>query len=103
MGVAAAAEWYRPGAIPPSGTVWNAFVNVTGNPNVNPETAETYTAGFVYQPSSGRELWDGVTATTYSFGVNFMVTTIQHLKTQATDRLPVVDWKGGLDRLPVRR
>jgi len=181
MGVAAAAEWYGPGVIPPSGTVWNAFVNVTGNPNVNPETAETYTAGFVYQPSSGRELWDGVTATIdwyqielkdmiaaeaaeliYSqclnvatnptgdplhpaclrmnrnpvgggpsaatvgyvnaayakvsgidldvnwradlfggvFGVNFMVTTIQHLETQATDRLPVVDWTGSLGPTP---
>src|SRR5690606_940837 len=63
VGPAAAAEWYAPGSTQPSGTTWNAFVNLTGNPNVRPETAETYTAGFVYQPNSGRPLWDGITGT----------------------------------------
>jgi outer membrane receptor protein involved in Fe transport len=174
---AIAAEFYAPGTLQPNGNAWNAFYNVTGNPNVNPETAETYTAGFVFTPNSGRELWDGLTATidwyqievedmiaaesvlvVYeeclsvasnptgdtltpaclrlnrnpgsggaapatvgyvnaafakvsgvdltldwranlaggNFGVNFMVTALQNLKTQASSDAPVIDWKGSL-------
>jgi outer membrane receptor protein involved in Fe transport len=178
---AIASEYYAPGALQPNGGFWTPFVNATGNPLVNPEEARTWTAGFVYQPDSGRELWDGLTATVDwynieivdmisvepaevvyeeclsvtanptadplspaclrvnrnpgsggaapttvgyingafatvagvdltvdwradllggNFGVNFMVTSLQELKTQATQGSPVLDWKGSLGPTP---
>jgi outer membrane receptor protein involved in Fe transport len=174
---AISAEYYAPGSQQPNGGSWTPFVNATGNPFVDPEEATTWTAGFVYQPDSGRPLWDGITATvdwynieisdmisvepaevvyqeclsiasnpsadplhpaclrvnrnpgsggaapttvSYingafakvagvdltidwradlmggSFGVNFMVSSLQDLKTQATSASPVIDWKGSL-------
>jgi outer membrane receptor protein involved in Fe transport len=33
--------------------VWLPFVDATGNPKVNPETAKTVTAGFIWRPRSG--------------------------------------------------
>jgi iron complex outermembrane recepter protein len=33
--------------------VWLPFVDATGNPKVNPETAKTLTAGFIWRPRSG--------------------------------------------------
>jgi outer membrane receptor protein involved in Fe transport len=50
MGAVAASEWYSPGTTPPSPNSWNPFVNTKGNRYVDPETAETYTAGFVFVP-----------------------------------------------------
>ena len=72
---AVSAEWYGGGLLQPNGASWTPFVNATGNPNVAPEGAETYTAGIVYTPSSGRELWDGITATLdwYSIEVTDMI------------------------------
>src|SRR5690606_1028370 len=72
---AVASEWYGGGLLQPNGTSWTPFVNATGNPHVDPETAETYTAGIVYTPNSGRELWDGITATLdwYSIEVTDMI------------------------------
>jgi outer membrane receptor protein involved in Fe transport len=53
MGPEGAADWYDPSNIQPSGTTWSPFVNTRGDPYVDPETAETYTAGFVITPTSG--------------------------------------------------
>ncbi len=72
---AVSTEWYGGGLLQPNGASWTPFVNATGNPTVAPEVAETYTAGIVYTPSSGRELWDGITATLdwYSIEVTDMI------------------------------
>src|SRR5690606_2497350 len=72
---AIAQEYYAPGSDQPNGGSWTPFVNATGNTNVNPEEAETYTAGFVFTPDSGRALWDGITATVdwYSIEVTDMI------------------------------
>ncbi len=63
------------------------------------------TVGYVnaaYAKVSGIDLGVNWSADLFGgvFGVNFMVTTIQHLKTQATERLPVVDWRGSLGPTP---
>ena len=50
MGVGGAQTFYGAGAIQPNGNSALWFVNAVGNPNVKPEDATTYTAGFVFQP-----------------------------------------------------
>jgi len=60
---AVATEFYTPGSNQPSGFFWLPFVNATGSPVVNPETADTMTAGIVWQPSSGHQALDGLTLT----------------------------------------
>lgn len=57
---AVAAEFYGPGTVQPNGNFATPFVNATGNPLVDPEDAETWTAGFVWTPNSGRERLDGI-------------------------------------------
>lgn len=75
MGEAAAQDFYAPGATQPNGSSWTPTVNATGNPLVNPEEAESWTAGFVYQPNTGRELLDGLTASVdwYSIRITDMI------------------------------
>ncbi|HEX6999810.1 MAG TPA: TonB-dependent receptor [Gammaproteobacteria bacterium] len=177
MGPVGAATFYDPSTNQPLGNSWTPFVNATGNPHVDPETATTWTAGFVWQPQTGREKLDGLnltldwysidlrdmisvepaevvyeaclsvasnptgdpntpacqavfrnpqtgtaapTTVTYinaafaqvkgidftanwqtdlaggNFGVNFMLTKLLTMKTQATADSPVYDWKGSL-------
>jgi iron complex outermembrane recepter protein len=60
MGPVAAQAFYAPGALQPNAVVWLPFVNATGNPTVKPEEAKTWTAGFVWRPSTGRERLDGL-------------------------------------------
>lgn len=62
MGVAGASVFYGPGAVQPSGTSALWFVNAVGNPNVDPEDAKTYTAGFVFQPRWEHPLLAGFTS-----------------------------------------
>jgi outer membrane receptor protein involved in Fe transport len=45
-----ASVFYDPGTPQPNGNSALWFVNAVGNPNVNPEEATTWTAGFVIQP-----------------------------------------------------
>jgi iron complex outermembrane receptor protein len=61
MGVAGAATFYT--GTQPNGGLWTPFSNATGNPNVDPEDAETWTAGFVWTPNTGREKLDGLNLT----------------------------------------
>ncbi len=63
MGPAGAAQFYDPSTLQPNGFFWTPFVNATGNPKVNPETADTLTAGFVWSPNSGHEKLDGLNVT----------------------------------------
>jgi outer membrane receptor protein involved in Fe transport len=72
---AIAAEYYSPATQQPNGFFWTPFVNATGNPRVDPETAETWTAGFVWQPNSGRELLDGLSVSVdyYNIEVSDMI------------------------------
>jgi outer membrane receptor protein involved in Fe transport len=174
---AIAQEYYGPGFPQPLPASWTPFINTTGNPVVGPEEADTWTAGFVWRPNTGREKLDalqmsidwydieisdmiapeaaevvyqaclsaasnptadpnhpaclrvfrnpgsgGAAPTTVSyvnaafakvagtdvtvdwgtdmaggnFGVNFMVTYLGEMKTQASARSPVYDWKGSL-------
>jgi outer membrane receptor protein involved in Fe transport len=174
---AIAAEFYGPGTVQPNGFFSTPFVNATGNPQVDPEEAKTWTAGFVWRPNTGRERLDGLnvsidwydievtemisvepaevvyqaclsaasnptadpnhpaclrinrnpgngfaapTTVSYinaafarvagvdlavdwrtdlaggNFGVNFLVSSLQELKTQSTAASPVIDWKGSL-------
>jgi iron complex outermembrane recepter protein len=55
--------FYDPATPQPPGPSALWFVNAVGNPNVKPEDATTYTAGFVWQPNTGRELRDGFSGT----------------------------------------
>jgi outer membrane receptor protein involved in Fe transport len=75
MGAVGAATFYDASTIQPNGTSWTAFVNATGNPNVDPETATTWTAGFVWQPQSGHEMLDGLNLTLdyYSIDLQDMI------------------------------
>jgi len=174
---AIAQEYYGPGFPQPLPASWTPFINTTGTPTVGPEEADTWTAGFVWRPSTGREMLDGLqmsidwydieitdmiaaeaaevvyqaclsvssnptgdpnhpaclrvfrnpgsgaaapTTVGYvnaafakvagtdltvdwaadiaggNFGVNFMVTYLQEMKTQASPAAPVYDWKGSL-------
>jgi outer membrane receptor protein involved in Fe transport len=61
MGTAGSATFYT--GAQPNGNSWTPFSNATGNPQVNPEEAETWTAGFVWRPNSGRERLDGLSLT----------------------------------------
>jgi iron complex outermembrane receptor protein len=61
MGTAGAATFYT--GTQPNGNSWTPFSNATGNPSVNPEDAETWTAGFVWTPNTGREKLDGLNLT----------------------------------------
>jgi iron complex outermembrane recepter protein len=61
MGIGGAATFYT--STQPNGNSWTPFSNATGNPNVNPEDAETWTAGFVWTPNTGREKVDGLNLT----------------------------------------
>jgi outer membrane receptor protein involved in Fe transport len=58
-----ASVFYDPATPQPNGSSALWFVNAVGNPNVQPEDATTYTAGFVWQPSTGRPLRDGFSGT----------------------------------------
>jgi iron complex outermembrane receptor protein len=58
-----ASVFYDPGTLQPVGSSALWFVNAVGNPNVNPEDATTLTAGFVWQPRTGRTLRDGFSGT----------------------------------------
>jgi outer membrane receptor protein involved in Fe transport len=62
MGVGGAATFYGAGAIQPNGNSALWFVNAVGNPNVKPEDATTYTAGFVFQPRWEHPLLAGFTS-----------------------------------------
>ena len=75
MGAVAADAFYDPSNIQPNGFSWTPFVNATGNPTVDPETAKTLTAGFVWQPQSGREKLDGLNLTIdyYSIDLRDMI------------------------------
>jgi iron complex outermembrane receptor protein len=75
MGAVAADTFYDPSTNQPNGFFWTPFVNATGNPQVDPETATTLTAGFVWQPQSGREMLDGLNLTLdyYSIDVKDMI------------------------------
>ena len=59
MGTAGAAAYYAQpvSQMPQGGGLW--FVNATGNPNVKPEDATTYTGGLVFQPRSDNPLLAG--------------------------------------------
>ena len=63
MGPVGAALFYDPSTVQPNGNSALWFVNAVGNPNVEPEEATTWTAGFVFQPSSDKPLLEGFTAT----------------------------------------
>ncbi len=63
MGPVGAAVFYDPSTVQPNGNSALWFVNAVGNPNVAPEEATTWTAGFVFQPSSDKPLLEGFTAT----------------------------------------
>jgi len=63
MGSVGAGEFYAPGAVQPGGGSALWFVNATGNPNVKPEEATTYTAGLVYQPHWEHPLLAGFSST----------------------------------------
>ena len=58
-----ASVFYDPATPQPPGPSALWFVNAVGNPNVNPEDATTLTAGFVWQPRTGRPLRDGFSGT----------------------------------------
>ena len=58
-----ATVFYDPMTIQPDGASALWFVNAIGNPNVDPEEATTWTAGFVYTPSTGSPLRDGFSGT----------------------------------------
>jgi outer membrane receptor protein involved in Fe transport len=75
MGAVGADTFYDPSTRQPNGFSWTPFVNATGNPNVDPETATTWTAGFVWQPQSGREKLDGLNLTVdyYSIDLKDMI------------------------------
>ncbi|HEX6997228.1 MAG TPA: TonB-dependent receptor [Gammaproteobacteria bacterium] len=60
---AGAADFYDPSNPQPNGNSSNWFVNAVGNPDVDPEEATTWTAGFVYQPAGRGRLLDGFSAT----------------------------------------
>ncbi len=173
MGSVGAAAFYDPNNIQPNGNAALWFVNAVGNPHVNPETATTWTAGFVFQPldnlSATLDWYDidisdmiavepgwavyetclspasnptfdinnqacqritrnpttgGMTAADVSYinaggatlsgvdistdwrvdmhripgtlSLNFLVSALLKLQTQATPTAPVVDWKGSL-------
>jgi outer membrane receptor protein involved in Fe transport len=63
MGASGASIFYDPATVQPAGNFGLWFVNATGNPNVAPEEAETWTAGFVWQPETGKALRDGFSGT----------------------------------------
>jgi iron complex outermembrane receptor protein len=63
MGLEGAQNYYDPSTIQPSGSSSTWFVNAIGNPNVNPEEASTWTAGFVYQSQSANALLGGISGT----------------------------------------
>jgi iron complex outermembrane receptor protein len=63
MGSVGAAVFYDPSTVQPNGNSALWFVNAVGNPNVAPEEATTWTAGFVFQPDSDKRLLEGFTAT----------------------------------------
>ena len=75
MGQVGADTFYDPSTIQPLGNSWTPFVNATGNPKVDPETATTWTAGFVWQPQSGHEKLDGLNLTVdyYSIDLRDMI------------------------------
>ncbi len=75
MGPVGAAYFYDPSTLQPNGFFSTPFYNATGNPKVNPETATTWTAGFVWQPQSGREKLDALNLTVdyYSIDVADMI------------------------------
>jgi outer membrane receptor protein involved in Fe transport len=75
MGVVGAAEFYSPGAVQPNGGSALWFTNATGNPDVNPEEATTYTAGLVWQPRFEHPLLAGLSSTVdwYSIKIKDMI------------------------------
>jgi outer membrane receptor protein involved in Fe transport len=75
MGSSGASVFYDPGTIQPSGNFGLWFVNAVGNPQVNPEEATTYTAGFVWQPRTGKPLRDGFSGTIdyYKIDISHMI------------------------------
>ena len=75
MGTVGAAEFYGPGTVQPNGGSALWFTNATGNPNVNPEEATTWTAGLVWQPRFDQALLSGVSATVdwYSIKIRDMI------------------------------
>ena len=75
MGLGGAATFYGPGAVQPSGSGGLYFVNVVGNPKVNPEDSTTYTAGLVIQPRWENPLLSGFTSTIdwYDIKINGMI------------------------------
>jgi iron complex outermembrane recepter protein len=152
MGSVGATIFYDPSTVQPNGNSALWFVNAVGNPNVAPEEATTWTAGFVFQPSSDKPLLEGFTATVDFYeiniadmiavepgaavyeaclsaasnpsfinagdatvsgvdfaadwrpnleipgqlGINFLLTKLLDLETQATATSPTVDWVGTL-------
>ena len=75
MGPVAADYFYNPANPQPSPFFSLPFYSVTGNPNVNPETASTLTAGFVWQPQSGHDKLDALNLTVdyYSIDISDMI------------------------------
>jgi outer membrane receptor protein involved in Fe transport len=75
MGSVGADTFYDPSTPQPLGTSWTPFVNATGNPDVAPETATTWTAGFVWQPQSGHDKLDALDLTVdyYSIDLKDMI------------------------------
>ena len=63
MGPVGASVFYDPLTPQPQGNTAQYWVNTVGNPSVDPEEATTWTAGFVWQPNTGRALRDGFSAT----------------------------------------
>jgi outer membrane receptor protein involved in Fe transport len=63
MGSVGAAVFYDPATPRPNGTFGTYWLNTIGNPNVLPEEAKTWTAGFVWQPNTGHALRDGFSST----------------------------------------
>jgi outer membrane receptor protein involved in Fe transport len=58
---AVANQFYAlPPAQLPNAVVWLPFSDATGNPKVNPETAHTTTAGFVWRPNTSKEKLNGL-------------------------------------------
>src|SRR5690606_31411136 len=55
--------FYDPANTQPNGTSGAYWLNTVGNPAVNPEEPTTITAGFVFQPNTGRPLRDGFSGT----------------------------------------
>ena len=77
MGAVGAANFYDPATPRPNGFSAFWFVNAFGNPDVQPETATTLTAGVVFQPQSDGAFLNGFSASVdwFSIDIEDMIAT----------------------------